>query len=105
ISLCKDKWTFFEAISKSGLPCVIDTALESDFDTLTSKFGLPFLLKPRRGFGSKGIVKVDSLATFLAHQARVGEVLMAQPIMGTENEEFTTSAFCDGKGGLYAHMT
>ena len=30
---------------------------------------------------------------------------MAQPIMGTENEEFTTSAFCDGKGGYHAHMT
>ena len=29
----------------------------------------------------------------------------AAPIMGTEDEEFTTSAFCDGKGGFHAHMT
>jgi carbamoyl-phosphate synthase large subunit len=105
VSLCKDKWTFFEALSASGLQCVIQTTLESDFDTLASRFGLPFLLKPRVGFGSKGIVRVDSLAAFLEHRARIGTVLMAQPIVGTENEEFTTSAFCDGEGGFYAHMT
>ncbi len=105
VSLCKDKWTFFETLNNSGLPCVIETSLESDFDALASRFGLPFLLKPRIGFGSKGIVRIDSRATFLEHQARIGPVLMAQPIVGTENEEFTTSAFCDGKGSFYAHMT
>ena len=105
VSLCKDKWVFFETVSKSGLPCVIETTLESDFDTLAARFGLPFLLKPRIGFGSKGIVRVDSLATFVEHRARIGTTLMAQPVIGTEDEEFTTSAFCDGNGGVYAHMT
>ena len=105
VLLCRDKWTFFETLSHSGLPCVIETTLESDFDALASRFGLPFLLKPRIGFGSKGIVQVDSRATFLEHRAQIGTVLMAQPILGTESEEFTTSAFCDGKGGFYAHMT
>jgi carbamoyl-phosphate synthase large subunit len=45
------------------------------------------------------------MATFVEHRARIGTVLMAQPIIGTEDEEFTTSAFCDGNGGFYAHMT
>jgi carbamoyl-phosphate synthase large subunit len=105
VMLCKDKWIFFETLSNSRLLCAIDTTLEADFDVLAGRFGLPFLLKPRIGFGSKGIVRVDSLATFLEHRARIGSVLMVQPIIGTENEEFTTSAFCDGKGGFYAHMT
>ena len=105
IALCKDKWRFFEAIQGSGLSCVIDTTLETDFDTLASRFGLPFLLKPRLGFGSKGIVRVDSPGTFAPHMAKIGPILMAQPIMGTEEEEFTTSAFCDGKGGIDAYMT
>jgi carbamoyl-phosphate synthase large subunit len=30
---------------------------------------------------------------------------MAQPIVGRDDEEFTTSAFCDGQGGLFACMT
>ena len=105
IALCKDKWKFFETMRQSGVSCVIETSLEPDFDKLANRFGLPFLLKPRLGFGSKGIVTVDSLATFAAHQGKIGPLLMAQPVMGTEDEEFTTAAFGDGKGGFYAHMT
>ena len=35
-----------------------------DFDFLREKCGLPFLLKPRRGFGSKGIVVVETAEQF-----------------------------------------
>jgi carbamoyl-phosphate synthase large subunit len=30
---------------------------------------------------------------------------MAQPIVGNDDAEYTTSAFCDGNGGIYARMT
>lgn len=105
IHLCKDKWAFFEKLSAAGLACTIDSSLSQDFDWLRQRFGLPFLLKPRRGFGSKGIVRVDSEAQFALHRAQVGPVLMAQPIVGRDDDEFTTSAFCDGQGGLHACMT
>lgn len=105
IQLCKDKWAFYENLSEAGMPCVIESTLCTEFDVLTSKFGLPFLLKPRCGFASKGIVKVDSADTFLRHQKDIGQILMAQPIVGNDDEEFTTSAFCDGRGGFYASMT
>ena len=105
IQLCKDKWAFFEHLAEAGLACVIDSSLNQDFESLRERFGLPFLLKPRRGFGSKGIVRVNSESEFAAHSAQIGLVLMAQPIVGQDDEEFTTSAFCDGRGGLYANMT
>lgn len=105
IQLCKDKWAFFQSIRSAGLACAIDSALDTDYEALLSRFGLPFLLKPRRGFGSKGIVRVDSEATFLKHQRDMDSVLMAQPIVGNDEEEYTTSAFCDGEGGFYASMT
>lgn len=105
IALCKDKWTFYTTMHAHGARCVIDSSLESDFGALEARFGVPFLLKPRSGFGSKGIIRVDSRATFDHHRERVGPVLMAQPIVGTESEEYTTSAFCDGTGGFRAHMT
>ncbi len=105
IALCKDKWVFYEKLTKSGTPYAIETSLESDFDVLANKFGLPFLLKPRCGHGSKGIVKVDNKDVFLKHQKDIGAVLMVQPIVGNDNEEFTTSAFCDGNGSFYASMT
>ena len=30
---------------------------------------------------------------------------MVQPIVGNDDEEYTTSAFCDGIGGFFAYMT
>jgi carbamoyl-phosphate synthase large subunit len=105
VRLCKDKWLFFENLSSARLPCAIESSLSSDFAELSSRFGLPFLLKPRNGFGSKGIVRVDGEAAFAKHRDAMGEILMAQPIVGTDDEEYTTSVFGDGHGGFSAYMT
>ena len=105
LSLCVDKWVFFQVLNENNIPYTIDSSLNSDFDFLVNEFGLPFILKPRRGFGSKGIVKVDSLETFEKHSSEIGSNLMAQHFVGNDEEEYTTSAFCDGRGGFYAFMT
>lgn len=105
ISLCRDKWVFYEHFKTTSSPSVIKTSLSPNFAALADEFGVPFLLKPRIGFGSKGIVKVESWLTFQKHQSDIGPVLMAQPIMGNEDEELTASAFCDGRGGFYAQST
>jgi carbamoyl-phosphate synthase large subunit len=105
IALCKDKWRFYLRLAQEGVACSIESSLDADFAALVQRFGLPFLLKPRRGFGSRGIVRVTSEDEFLKHRAAIGPVLMAQPIVGNDDEEFTTSAFCDGRGGYFASMT
>lgn len=105
IALCKDKWLFYERLRDAGVASAIESSLESNFQVLKQQFGLPFLLKPRRGFGSKGIVRISSTEVFEQHRADVGTVLMAQPIVGDDAEEYTTSAFCDGQGGHFASMT
>ena len=105
VSLCKDKWQFHEQLRRTGTSCVIDSSLGTEYAKLAERFGLPFLLKPRRGFGARGIVRIDSEADFVRCRANIGPILMAQPIVGNDEEEFTTSAFCDGTGGFYASMT
>jgi len=105
IACCSDKWKFYEELKRINSRYAIETSLNTDFNALAVNFGLPFLLKPRSGHGSKGIVRVENFDMFMRHQKNIGEVLMVQPIVGNENEEFTTSAFCDGKGGYFAHMT
>ena len=102
---CQDKWAFYQELKSNGIRCAIDSSLDRVFEALRGRFGLPFLLKPRRGFGSKGIVRVDSQETFMKHRQNIGDVLMAQPIVGSDDEEYTTSAFCDGVGGYHAVMT
>lgn len=105
VRLCKDKWIFYEALRAAEMPWAIESTLDNSFEQLESWFSLPFLLKPRRGFGSKGIVRVDSAATFEPYRQDIGPLLMAQPIVGDDDNEFTTSAFCDGRGGYHASMT
>lgn len=105
IALCKDKWSFYQRLHEAGVSCVIESSVGDDYAGLARRFGVPFLLKPRQGFGSKGIVRVGSEDEFMQHRAKVGAVLMAQPIVGNDNEEYTTSVFCDGRGGYHACMT
>lgn len=105
IELCKDKWRFYQRLAQEGVACAIESSLDGDFATLEKRFGLPFLLKPRRGFGSKGIVRVTSEEEFHRYRAEIGSVLMVQPIIGNDEEEFTTSAFCDGRGSYFGCMT
>ncbi len=105
IALCKDKWNFYQHLVQANISCSIESSLEQDFSTLERRFGLPFLLKPRQGFGSKGIVRINSKTTFQQYRTEIGSRLMVQPIIGSDEEEFTTSAFCDGHGGYFASMT
>ncbi|WP_280709119.1 ATP-grasp domain-containing protein [Bradyrhizobium sp. BR13661] len=104
ISRCSDKWAFYERQLELKLPYAIPSYLEMDFDVLTAKCGLPFLLKPRRGFGSKDIVVVETAEQFAGIAPATKATLMAQPIVGRDDEEFTVAAFCDGHGGYSAIM-
>lgn len=105
VRLCQDKWHFYLDLRGAGLPCAIESSLDTDFDSLVAAFGLPFLLKPRRGFASKGIVRVHDRETFEAHRVDIGPILMVQPIVGNDDAEFTAAAFGDGRGGFSAVMT
>jgi carbamoyl-phosphate synthase large subunit len=105
IHLCQDKWHFYQRLLEVDFPYAIESSLSADFHFLAQAFGLPFLLKPRRGNGSRGIVRVDGIERFREHQSAVGPVLMAQPIVGCDEEEYTTSAFCDGEGGFFTSLS
>lgn len=105
IQLCKDKWVFYNELKKINSPYLIPTSLDTDYHQIVEKYGLPFLLKPKTGFASKGIIKINNEADFNLQKSQIGEILMVQQIVGNDEEEFTTSAFCDGKGSYYARMT
>lgn len=104
IAACQDKWAFHQRLQEDPAPYVVDSSIETSFATLAQRFGVPFLLKPRRGSGSKGIVHVTSVEVFEKHRGEVGNVLFAQPIVGKDSEEYTNSAFCDGQGDFFASI-
>lgn len=104
IDVCSDKWGFYEKLKATGSLLAIESTRAGSFKDLVEKFGLPFLLKPRRGFASKGIVVVDSEKMFIKYQNDLGTVLMAQPIVGSNDEEYTISAFFDNDSNLLCFM-
>lgn len=105
IALCGDKWSFYEKLKENGSEVRIESRLSGTFDELRMAYGLPFLLKPRRGFASKGIVVIESEEMFERHKSSLGVKLMAQPIVGDKETEYTISAFFDAASTLLCSMS
>lgn len=105
ILLCRDKWAFYQYLSSHNRVNIIHSSLSADFNEVNEQFGMPLILKPRSGFGSKGIVRVYDRSTFEINKDKIGPILMVQPLLGNDEEEYTASAFCDGTGSYFAAMT
>ncbi|WP_319543110.1 ATP-grasp domain-containing protein [uncultured Pseudodesulfovibrio sp.] len=101
ITLCKDKWHFYQELEEHNSPYAINTSLEFDSDINS----FPLLLKPRRGYASQGIVVVEDTEELTKYRDEIGANLVIQPIVGNVEEEYTTSAFFDSSSTLCAHMT
>lgn len=100
IRLASDKWVFYNCLLEIGEATVIESVLADDFETVRSLLGLPFIVKPRRGYGARGFRVIHERADFgQAYQPG----LIAQPLVGNDSYEFTVSAFGDGRGGI-AHL-
>jgi carbamoyl-phosphate synthase large subunit len=102
ISLARDKWLMDQELRKLREPCRIDSLNCGSFERLSDQLGVPFLLKPRRGYASKGIVKVGDALTFDLHSASLGDHLIAQRLVGSDDQEYTVSMFGDGTGAVLA---
>ena len=105
IGLCQDKWSFYLELARCAPELAIPTRIEGGFESLAEEFSLPFLLKPRRGYASKGIVQIKDKADFEAQKDRLGAHLLAQPLVGSPEEEYTVSGFFDRQGERCCHMT
>lgn len=96
IDLCLDKWLFYRRLVEAMPELAIRTQLSPD------GFEFPMLLKPRRGFGAKGIKIVKSQAELDAVSHLVGSELMVQEIVGDDDSEYTISGFFNSCGELRA---
>lgn len=105
IDLSRDKWAMHQELAILGDTSRIPSYLAGDYDTFATQLGLPFILKPRRGYASKGMVRVKCREDFDSHKARLGEYLMVQPVVGTDDEEYTVAVFGDGQGNSCASIT
>lgn len=100
IDLCSDKWLFYQKLILENESVAIPSFVTGDFNT----FSIPFLLKPKRGFGSKGIIRIKNENDFDIHKHKIGSELMIQPIIGTDDEEYTVSVFFDKSSRLIDYL-
>lgn len=105
IDLSRDKWVMHQVLVKLGDPSRIPSYLSGDFASLSARLGLPFILKPRRSYASKGLLRVQDEVDFAQHGRELGEHLMAQPLVGSDDEEFTVGVFGDGNGRVCASIS
>lgn len=103
IELCGDKWHFYQKLKENIPELAIPSFLEIDYDELVQSAGTPFLLKPRKGYGAKGIVSVDTKQDYEFYCHKFRDTVMAQKrICG---EEFTVGAFFDNNSAMCASIS
>ncbi|MCP4673159.1 MAG: ATP-grasp domain-containing protein [Desulfobacula sp.] len=94
----KDKWNIYRQLENKGIEAIA-TKIEGSWQECKQALGdPPFLIKPRRGSGSQGIVIIDDKEDFLYWKKKNGLNFMIQKIVGTEEEEYTVGAFGLGYG-------
>jgi carbamoyl-phosphate synthase large subunit len=96
VGTCRDKWlTYMHLVEK--LPVVPSALGEVDLKGALNLTGLPAVLKPRVGWGSRVVYKVDS-----ASEAKVLIKKVSEPVFQTwlEGDEYTVDCLADKKGRI-----
>lgn len=102
INITKDKFDTYLYLKDEFPNNVIDSVEASEFDFIAKNFGLPFIIKPRKGYASKGIYTVDNIDDFNFYKNKNNYI--AQPIVGDNNNEFTVSIFGYGDGNFQPYI-
>lgn len=105
IKLSQDKWIFHEELVRLNEKSRIPSYLTGDYDRLERELGVPFILKLRSSYASKGMVYVKCHDDFKAHEGLLGQYFIAQPIIGSDDEEYTVAIFGDGTGKVCSSIT
>ena len=97
IELSEDKWNTACFLKEHGIN-YIKGSINCDFEEAKELFGLPLLLKPRRSYASKGIIKATTQEEFDEWKKEQGDQFMVQELIGDENHEYTAATFAFGDG-------
>ncbi len=98
IEVTSNKWLFLKELSKLGYPTIPSARPSSWREALATLGEPPFLLKPLKGNGSRGIVRISNEFDFNYWSSSTTVEWMLQKIVGNDDEEFTVGVFGLGAG-------
>lgn len=94
----KDKWTQHEALSAAGIK-TIPSSLSLDWQQLNECLGEPpYVIKPRRGSGSRGVAVINQKNDLDEHRRPGGGNQVVQKLVGNDHEEYSVGFFGYGDG-------
>lgn len=101
-----DKLKVAERCQALGLPCARTLALDNDDDLeKLEQLGLPFIVKPRVGYGSRGIQFIESMQERANLKALLGQGYVAQTFVPSgKGSNYMFSTVLDGKGHCLAQF-
>lgn len=98
VSLSKDKLKMYEFLQSKSYAYLIPTFTNLTFASAVEKIGLPFVIKPKSSYASKGFYIINNEEKFIKISDEIDENTLFQPSTGTIDEEYTISIFGDGQG-------
>ncbi len=100
IQQTNNKWLFAGALAAIGYPVIPSSRPDKWDEALRTLGGAPLLLKPLRGNGSRGIVKLENERDFEYWREKAAGEWMLQRIVGRVGEEYTVGVFGLGNGRI-----
>jgi carbamoyl-phosphate synthase large subunit len=94
IKICRDKWLTYEHL-KRHLPMVKSALPEAGIEKALKSTGLPAIIKPRKGWGSKHIARIDSVEEAQIQLPRFTDPIIQTNLTGTE---YTIDCLADRNG-------
>jgi carbamoyl-phosphate synthase large subunit len=104
VRLGSDKYETFLFLKALGQVPVIPTFSGIDFETACREIGLPFIVKPRSSYASKGLHIIRSAADWTSVAHTLDEKILFQPVIGSSDGEYTVSVFGTGDGRYWDHL-
>lgn len=103
IALCENKWNFYLKLASNLPEFAIPTYMENNYNFITSKLDIPFIMKPLNGYGAKGVVLIHNEEEYRFYRSKHGNASMAQKYI--RGEEYTIGAMFDEKSNLCAYIS
>lgn len=101
IELCKDKWEFYKKL----VDFIPEYLIPTTDDIESNIYGFPYILKPKNGFASRGILRIKDEYDYQKNKDKINSDLIMQPIIGKDDEEYTVSAFFDKEHHLVEFLS
>ncbi len=98
VHLSKDKWSMYQYLKDKSYSFLIPTFIDLNYKAAVEKVGLPFIIKPKSSYASKGFYMICNEDEYKKIADEINEATLFQPSVGTVDDEYTISVFGDGNG-------